>query len=64
MNTLTTTRSEELMHLEDRYGAHNYHPVPVVLERGEGVTRDLAEAARLYRTAAEQATALQASVAK
>lgn len=22
---------------EDRYGAHNYHPLPVVLERGEGV---------------------------
>lgn len=25
------------MMLEDRYGAHNYHPIPVVLERGEGV---------------------------
>ncbi len=23
--------------LESRYGAHNYHPLPVVLERGEGV---------------------------
>jgi ornithine--oxo-acid transaminase len=23
--------------LEDRYGAHNYHPLPVVLSRGEGV---------------------------
>lgn len=23
--------------LEDQYGAHNYHPIPVVLERGEGV---------------------------
>ena len=23
--------------LEDRYGAHNYHPLPVVLERGQGV---------------------------
>lgn len=23
--------------LEDRYGAHNYHPLPVVLERGKGV---------------------------
>jgi ornithine--oxo-acid transaminase len=22
---------------EDRYGAHNYHPLPVVLSRGEGV---------------------------
>jgi len=25
------------MALEDTYGAHNYHPIPVVLERGEGV---------------------------
>lgn len=25
------------MQLEDRYGAHNYHPLPVVLARGEGV---------------------------
>lgn len=31
------TRSQELMELEFRYGAHNYHPLPVVLERGEGV---------------------------
>ncbi|MDR1584970.1 MAG: aminotransferase class III-fold pyridoxal phosphate-dependent enzyme, partial [Prevotellaceae bacterium] len=26
-----------LMELENRYGAHNYHPLPVVLEKGEGV---------------------------
>ena len=29
--------SEELIALEDRYGAHNYHPLDVVLSRGEGV---------------------------
>ena len=29
--------SEEAIQLEDRYGAHNYHPLPVVLEKGEGV---------------------------
>ncbi len=29
--------AEELMAMEDRYGAHNYHPLPVVLSRGEGV---------------------------
>ena len=29
--------STELMALENKYGAHNYHPLPVVLERGEGV---------------------------
>ena len=27
----------ELIQLEDKYGAHNYHPLPVVLSRGEGV---------------------------
>lgn len=29
--------SIQLMELEDRWGAHNYHPIPVVLARGEGV---------------------------
>ncbi|MCC2548857.1 ornithine--oxo-acid transaminase [Hymenobacter sp. BT175] len=33
----TASRSQELMQLEDQYGAHNYHPLPVVLSRGEGV---------------------------
>ena len=28
--------SQELIHLEERYGAHNYHPMPVVLAKGEG----------------------------
>lgn len=29
--------SKQLMDLESKYGAHNYHPLPVVLEKGEGV---------------------------
>ncbi|HNW50133.1 MAG TPA: ornithine--oxo-acid transaminase [Prolixibacteraceae bacterium] len=29
--------SKDYIEKEDRYGAHNYHPLPVVLERGEGV---------------------------
>jgi ornithine--oxo-acid transaminase len=29
--------SHEAISLEDKYGAHNYHPLPVVLSRGEGV---------------------------
>ena len=29
--------SKDLMALEDAHGAHNYHPLPVVLDRGEGV---------------------------
>ena len=35
--TQTDTRSAQLMALENQYGAHNYHPLPVVLSRGEGV---------------------------
>ena len=29
--------SESLMKMEDQYGAHNYHPLPVVLSKGDGV---------------------------
>lgn len=29
--------SEKAMQLENRFGAHNYHPMPVVLQKGEGV---------------------------
>jgi len=36
------------MELEDRYGAHNYHPLPVVLARGEGVFMWDAEGKRYY----------------
>jgi ornithine--oxo-acid transaminase len=31
------TKSERLMELEDKFGAHNYKSIPVVLEKGEGV---------------------------
>ncbi|MVT11231.1 ornithine--oxo-acid transaminase [Chitinophaga tropicalis] len=30
-------KTQHFLHLEEQYGAHNYHPLPVVLERGEGV---------------------------
>jgi len=29
--------TKEYIAREDRYGAHNYHPLPVVLEKGEGI---------------------------
>ena len=29
--------SKDFIQKEDRYGAHNYHPLPVVLSKGEGV---------------------------
>jgi len=32
-----SSKSEEMIAKENKYGAHNYHPLPVVLERGEGV---------------------------
>jgi ornithine--oxo-acid transaminase len=32
-----TTKSEQLIALEDRYGAHNYHPLDVVISKAEGV---------------------------
>lgn len=37
METMEKLSSLDLMQLEDQYGAHNYHPLPVVLSRGEGV---------------------------
>ncbi len=33
----TNTATQAAIALEDKYGAHNYHPLPVVLCRGEGV---------------------------
>ena len=33
----TMLRSQEFIDLEEQYGAHNYHPLDVVLERAEGV---------------------------
>jgi len=33
----TATQSQALIQLEEQYGAHNYHPLDVVIERGEGV---------------------------
>ena len=33
----STLSSQESMDLENKYGAHNYHPLPVVLAKGEGV---------------------------
>lgn len=35
--TLTHTNPAYYVALEDKHGAHNYHPLPVVLEKGDGV---------------------------
>ena len=37
MTVLDRTSAHELIELEDRLGAHNYHPLDVVIERAEGV---------------------------
>src|SRR5215207_405545 len=39
MNSLITIsdNTQNYLELEEKYGAHNYHPLPVVLDRGEGV---------------------------
>ncbi len=37
MSVIERSKSEIIIALEDKYGAHNYHPLPVVLSRGEGV---------------------------
>jgi ornithine--oxo-acid transaminase len=34
---IDTTRTQELIDLEEKFGAHNYHPLDVVIERAEGV---------------------------
>lgn len=46
INTLSA--SERNIALEDRYGAHNYHPLPVVLAKGEGVYLWDVEGKRYY----------------
>src|SRR3954463_15131712 len=37
MPVLEKIDSAGIIALENKYGAHNYHPLPVVLSRGEGV---------------------------
>lgn len=36
-NQILSSKSKALIEKENKYGAHNYHPLPVVLEKGEGV---------------------------
>ena len=36
-NTTVSSNTQRYLDLENTYGAHNYHPIPVVLEKGEGV---------------------------
>src|SRR5688572_11694010 len=36
-SSMTNSKTQYFIDLEHHYGAHNYHPLPVVLEKGEGV---------------------------
>jgi ornithine--oxo-acid transaminase len=44
----TITSSQEAIRLEEKYGAHNYHPIEVVLAKGEGVFLWDVEGKRYY----------------
>ncbi len=46
--TTAPVSSADFIELEERYNAHNYHPLPVVLERGEGVYLWDVEGKRYY----------------
>lgn len=46
--TATSTRTQYLLNKEARYGAHNYHPLPVVIERAKGVHMWDVEGKRYY----------------
>ena len=48
MAVLGKLTSQEAIELENKYGAHNYHPLPVVLSRGEGVYVWDAEGKKYY----------------
>src|SRR5215813_826358 len=37
LSSLPTGRTSHFLGLEEKYGAHNYHPLPVVLHKGSGV---------------------------
>jgi ornithine--oxo-acid transaminase len=44
----TITSGQEAIELEEKFGAHNYHPLPVVLRKGEGVFLWDVEGKRYY----------------
>ncbi len=48
MSTDTVKQSQYFIDLEDKHGAHNYHPLPVVLTKGEGVFLWDVEGKRYY----------------
>ena len=41
-------KAQDYIDLENKYGAHNYHPLPVVLSKGKGVNVWDVEGKRYY----------------
>ena len=48
LTNISDSTTTAFLALEEKYGAHNYHPLPVVLERGEGVFLWDVEGKRYY----------------
>ncbi len=48
MTVLNSNTAQQAIDLENKYGAHNYHPLPVVLSKGEGVYLWDVEGKRYY----------------
>ncbi|MDE3253593.1 MAG: aminotransferase class III-fold pyridoxal phosphate-dependent enzyme, partial [Bacteroidota bacterium] len=48
MTQTLSAKSAAYLDLENQFGAHNYHPLPVVLEKGEGVFLWDVEGKRYY----------------
>lgn len=46
--TILSAETQQYIDLEEKYGAHNYHPLPVVLNKGEGVFVYDVEGKRYY----------------
>ncbi len=48
LTSTSSARTQQFIEKEEQFGAHNYHPLPVVLERGEGVFMWDVEGKRYY----------------
>jgi ornithine--oxo-acid transaminase len=48
MSTISANKATHFIELEEQHGAHNYHPLPVVLEKGKGVFLWDVEGKRYY----------------
>jgi len=45
---MTKTKSEQIIEKTEKYGAHNYHPLPVVIAKAQGVKVEDPEGKEYY----------------